>query len=413
MQLAKRVAESVLSQRRGSKPFQSVESENESHNSLTERQLDFKRIYSSKKKAKGKHSPKDLEVEAEYSDIGTPFDTLEPKASPSNQGVYSACSTPNTGKGGRYRHELDSQQSCEGVSFAPFVQSDSPKTLASRSYSATVSPMPLYLRRGSNNISSSSPNSSCLSSGTRSRAESDTQKFMIQKLGQSMQRTTLPGNCDAVFEEEGSLPTSADINKAMKILDQYKDSSPKSPPLPVHRKNPSNPVKPIQNLTPPKNSQCATVFNFKSLEQVASPRVSRLKPEDFDVSLYEAEEKEKIQIQRQKSLQLEMIETKEEEAPVGHLSLSVKYDVPSNSIVVRVICADLSLSENLDTNRCCLYAQLTLQPHNLVKQTGVKKRCKVPQWNEEIIFSGPYLSSKTIDKLWIEVIVKDFDKVAR
>lgn len=388
----------------------------------------------------GAHTPGSDVCRSRTSSRGDDLDDLPDRSGSVGRSPYlgrnTTCNTPRFREEGRScRFELE--QNNETPLFSP-VESSSPQC-THRSFSANVSPLPIYARRGSELITGAhqSPRFA------RDRAESDAFHCLLPK-GSPLVRAgfTAGGSggriCDAVFEEERKA-SSPDVARAIRVLDAYKDLKEWSPRSPLVATKSER----LEGSGSPRIGAIGRTSNvfFSSLDQPAnghpfvSPRISRIKPEDLDPTLYERSDGESNS--RRSSNAYETLHETASQQPsvhnaelsgvhvvtdepeedadqvVGKIYVAARFDSKAGSLVVELLAADLSLCGLVDANRCSLYVQLTMQPHGLSKESTVKRRTKMPRWNEEFLFAAPSLNSRTAQKLALEIVVKDYDKESR
>ena len=102
---------------------------------------------------------------------------------------------------------------------------------------------------------------------------------------------------------------------------------------------------------------------------------------------------------------------------LGQIHLSYQYEIPNNTLIVKVIEArDLTRPYCQDTSRQDMahsnpYARVCLLPDQKTsKQTSVQRKTQNPKWGEVFAFELPF---KEVQKRTIHVTVKDFDKFSR
>ena len=138
------------------------------------------------------------------------------------------------------------------------------------------------------------------------------------------------------------------------------------------------------------------------------PSESELSVDNFQIDLYEPPE-----------ISDEPLTDEEKLArfKLGQVHLSLHYDVPSETLFVRVLEArDLPLPCSLDVTRQDMahsnpYAKVALLPdHKDSRQTCVQRKTQDPVWSEEFAFTLPF---KEVQRRTLQVALKDFDKYSR
>ena len=102
---------------------------------------------------------------------------------------------------------------------------------------------------------------------------------------------------------------------------------------------------------------------------------------------------------------------------LGQIHFSLQYEIPTKSLIVRIIEArDLPLPYSLDSSRQDMahsnpYAKVCLLPDQKnSQQTAVQRKTQDPTWGEIFKFELPF---KEAQRRTLEVTLKDFDRYSR
>ncbi|XP_074647549.1 synaptotagmin-17-like [Tubulanus polymorphus] len=147
--------------------------------------------------------------------------------------------------------------------------------------------------------------------------------------------------------------------------------------------------------------------------QPRTPRRRLASEQDIDVSEFRPD------LYSNDSFQDECLTDEEKLArfKLGQVHFSLQYEIPSKTLIVKVIEArDLPPPYCLDRNRHDMahsnpYAKVALLPDQKNSyQTSVQRKTQCPVWGEMFSFELPY---KEAQRRTLEIIIKDFDKFSR
>ena len=101
----------------------------------------------------------------------------------------------------------------------------------------------------------------------------------------------------------------------------------------------------------------------------------------------------------------------------GEVHFSIQYEIPSKSLIVRIIEAkELPPPLNQDSSRQDMahsnpYAKICLLPDQKTsRQTSVQRKTQNPSWGEIFSFEMPFSEAQ---RRTLEITLKDFDKYSR